>query len=66
VWEQTVARLRQSGQPFAALPAWYDVDELQDLIRLRDELDQIPESEPVWEPLREAIRRALPPAHGGS
>jgi hypothetical protein len=40
VWEQTVGRLRQFECPFAILPSWYDVDELDDLLVLREELTE--------------------------
>ena len=39
VWQQTVQRLHQAGRPFAELPEWYDVDEVDDLVRLRQELE---------------------------
>ncbi len=38
VWETTVARAATCGRRLAVLPTWYDIDELQDLVRLRDEL----------------------------
>jgi rSAM/selenodomain-associated transferase 1 len=39
VFEQTVERLRAAGLPYHVLPPWYDVDELADLARLKQELD---------------------------
>ncbi len=38
VWRQTTARLERARIPFAELPAWYDVDDANDLARLRAEL----------------------------
>jgi rSAM/selenodomain-associated transferase 1 len=39
VWRQTIALLQQADCPFAVLPEWYDVDEADDLIRLRSDLE---------------------------
>ena len=41
VWEQTVARLHELQLSYQSLPQWYDVDELADLVRLRDELREL-------------------------
>jgi len=38
VWEQTVDRLTAAGCPFARLPEWWDVDDGDDLARLRRQL----------------------------
>jgi rSAM/selenodomain-associated transferase 1 len=38
VFRQTIERLRAADLTYEQLPTWYDVDELADLIRLRDEL----------------------------
>ena len=38
VWEATQQRLAEAHVMCAMLPPWYDVDELEDLDRLRDEL----------------------------
>jgi rSAM/selenodomain-associated transferase 1 len=64
VWEQTVARLRQTGHSFGVLPTWYDVDEVRELIRLRDELERRPHLEPELEGVLDTIRQAL--CHNGS
>lgn len=38
VWQQTIARLQDFRVKFAVLPTWYDVDNIEDLQRLRVEL----------------------------
>jgi glycosyltransferase A (GT-A) superfamily protein (DUF2064 family) len=38
VWPETMRRLDRQGYSYAILPAWYDVDEMADLERLRAEL----------------------------
>ena len=38
VWRQSTERLREAQIDYAVLPAWYDIDTLDDLCRLRDEL----------------------------
>ena len=40
VWEQTIRRLRALGRDFRELPSWYDVDDEDDLRRLRKELSE--------------------------
>jgi rSAM/selenodomain-associated transferase 1 len=59
VWQQTVRRLDELKCPYRVLPAWYDVDELQQLLRLQAELDDLPPGNPVLEELRHEIRRSL-------
>lgn len=59
VWEQTVARLGALGLSHATLPSWYDVDELVDLKRLRDELTQPAHDDHTGRELLAAIHRAL-------
>jgi rSAM/selenodomain-associated transferase 1 len=54
VWRQTVQRLNAAQIPFATLPEWYDVDDLEDLERLSRELSQWPD-DPVWDNLRHAV-----------
>lgn len=39
VWPQTLAHIERLRLRFSAMPSYYDVDDLQDLIRLREELD---------------------------
>ena len=59
VWDQTVLRLAESNCPFARLPAWYDVDTIEDLRHLFRELENLPHDEPAWNKLRWAVERAL-------
>lgn len=59
VWEQTVVRLGALGLSYESLPPWYDVDELSDLERLRDELSQLAHNDPAWSELLAAIHRVL-------
>ena len=40
VWPQTIDRLREHNIDFGELPVWYDVDEADDLARLRSDLTQ--------------------------
>ncbi|MCY2993337.1 MAG: TIGR04282 family arsenosugar biosynthesis glycosyltransferase [Planctomycetota bacterium] len=59
VWSQTLRLLEQAGCPFAVLPEWYDVDQVDDLVRLQDELQvQSPLELPLQE-LLTAVRIAL-------
>jgi rSAM/selenodomain-associated transferase 1 len=64
VYEQTLARAAAMGVGCVALPWWYDFDTLEDLVRMRDELMQMKvlsrPPPPVYQPLLEAIHRALP------
>jgi rSAM/selenodomain-associated transferase 1 len=59
VWPQTVARLRASQTPFAVLPEWYDVDEIEDLRRLYQELSHLADADHRWRPLWDQVQRAL-------
>lgn len=59
VWKQTVARLDDLQLSYESLPQWYDVDELPDLERLRDELLQVSHDEPAFSELLAAINRAI-------
>ena len=38
VWQQTLAGLEEHNIDFGVLPVWYDVDEVDDLARLRSEI----------------------------
>ncbi len=38
VWSQTISRLQENRLTFAVLPTWYDVDQIEDLRRLRSEI----------------------------
>jgi rSAM/selenodomain-associated transferase 1 len=60
VWEQTVSRLRGAGCPFAALPLWYDVDNLDDLRALQADLIEMGDRDDVLCELRQAIETLLP------
>ena len=59
VCEQTIARLGELHLSYESLPQWYDVDELTDLGRLRDELLQTPSDDPALSELLAAINRAI-------
>lgn len=59
VWDQTVARLDALRLSYESLPQWYDVDELPDLERLRDELSRHPSDDPALSELLAAITHAL-------
>jgi rSAM/selenodomain-associated transferase 1 len=59
VWEQTVARLDDLRLSYKSLPQWYDVDELTDLIRLRDEMRKLSTDDVALNALLAAIDRAI-------
>jgi rSAM/selenodomain-associated transferase 1 len=59
VWRQTIRRLGQWGCPYAELPAWYDVDDIQHLLRLEAELVETVSSDPLLGELLDAVRRSL-------
>jgi rSAM/selenodomain-associated transferase 1 len=58
VWAETVARLEAARWTFSALPDWYDVDDWDDLQRLRAELDQPDRSGSDFAMLRRAVAAA--------
>ncbi len=58
VWTDTVARLEAARWTFSALPCWYDVDDWDDLQRLRAELDQPDRSGSDFAVLRRAVAAA--------
>lgn len=60
VWQQTVAALHDAAIPFAELPPWYDIDEKQDLTRLREELVELARKSPVWRELFQAVGKVRP------
>jgi hypothetical protein len=39
VWRQTMENVQRAGLKCAALPSWYDVDQIEDLRRLRSDLN---------------------------
>ena len=45
VWHQTIEKLEQNNVPFTVLPTWYDVDDADDLQRLRIELSSTEDDE---------------------
>ena len=57
VWRQTVQLLEEAGCPFAVLPEWYDVDEVESLRRLREELEVGDLREPAFRDLRGVVER---------
>ena len=59
VWAQTQTRLKQLGLPCAELPAWDDVDEVDDLRRLQRQLEAAPERHSSEAALFEVIRSVL-------
>lgn len=54
VWRQTTDRLRAAGQGYYELPRWYDIDTVDDLLRLRDELTGPLAGDVTLDALREA------------
>jgi rSAM/selenodomain-associated transferase 1 len=59
VWDQTLAKLEQSGATFASLPPWFDVDQRSDLERLGRELLLADPSEPSLSRLQQAVAETL-------
>ena len=59
VWSQTVQRLEASATKWAPLPSWYDVDDLEQLHRLKDQLANGEYDQPVWDDLRRTTRAVL-------
>ena len=57
VWQQTVERLVDLRLPFVQLAPWYDVDEFDDLERLRNDLILNPQED--LQALLKQVRRAL-------
>lgn len=55
VWSQTVKCLQRAQIEFAQLPIWYDVDDISDLVRLRDELGEMCGSDPLYKRLLEVV-----------
>ena len=60
VWDRTVRLLHDAGTRFATLPPWYDVDDVDDLVRLRDDAAKLPHLVGTWTDLLGAVRAALP------
>lgn len=59
VWEQTQQALRREGVAWVETPAWYDVDELADLERLRAELKKLSAESPILHALEKEVSSAL-------
>lgn len=59
VWEQTVERVERLRLSFDSLPPWYDIDEVTDLTRLRDELFQSLDGETAFAALLAAIQEVV-------
>lgn len=55
VYSETMSRLRVAGHAFHELPRWYDIDTVDDLVRLRRELNESLAVDPRFQPLRESI-----------
>ena len=51
VFDQTVAKLKQSSLSYKTLPEYYDIDQIEDLYLLKQEISQInnPKAEHLWE-----------------
>jgi len=62
VWPRTMERLAEAGISFATLPPWYDVDELSDLGRLREDVSQAAKNDPDLAWLRFQIGEVTGPS----
>lgn len=61
----TLSRLQQGAIPYALLPMWYDVDEYQDLVRLKADLDGAENLDERGRRLRRCVHRATCTAQVG-
>lgn len=59
VWQATVDQLRSAGIEYAELPAWYDVDQLPDLLRLHEELASVAPREPALLELKREVAEVV-------
>lgn len=59
VWEQTESCLQSQGYQFEQLPRWFDVDEAEDLARLRGELAESAGTDRGLIRLRSALQEIL-------
>lgn len=59
VWQQTITCLDKQRIPFVTLPRFADVDEVSDLIDLRDELARSQHDQPEFESLLSTIHQVL-------
>lgn len=62
VWSQTVERVERSGAKLKQLDSWYDVDDGNDLARLRDELSELVRADAqMWQALRTEVNEGRLP-----
>ncbi len=59
VLQNTILQLEEADIKYATLPAWYDVDELDDLVRLDRELRELTNTQSGWGNLIAAVQAAL-------
>ena len=59
VWDETVALIDRENLTFTELPEWFDVDELDDLTRLRKELTQHDATDFTSQELLQAVDSVL-------
>ena len=59
VWSETRKLLKNAGASWGRLPEWYDVNDLQGLLRLHAEFQQTPPADPIEQSLAEAVRHAV-------
>ncbi len=60
VWDRTVQLLDDAGCRFATLPPWYDIDDADDLVRLRDDVASVSRDDAEWSELLRAVDAILP------
>lgn len=58
VWRQTIGKLQEHRICFVVLPTWYDVDNVDDLVRLREQLES-EHADPLYHQLRERLEAIL-------
>ena len=59
LWQTTVDRIVDLGASYQALPTWYDIDDIDDLNRLLDELQQARHDDPALEALQQQLDEIL-------
>ncbi len=57
VFQQSISALQAHGISYRELAGWFDVDDFEDLLRLRERLGESPYRDSQWDPLRACVHR---------